>query len=347
MQENPKKGSKRLKILITTSAIVFVGALTTAIAIDMSVTKNAQRQALIVAAEAITQENAAAELADRQYSIELRAQTASMLSKAQAEEQKARDEAAEEERKKAEATKPVPAKPAVSGIFEAGAYGYTGSDKLSYWKNYNSDTIGYLHIPGTNISHAVVQNTSDVNYYTKRGYDKQASYYGVLWTNPDTNSSGSSSSMSPNTVIYGHNWTNYSSTPRIRSSADIMFGQLTSYHYANMCRSYPYFYYTTSAETMTFKIFATFYTDLSFNYIQTNGDMSYIINEAKARSRNKFDVDVNSSDKIITLSTCTRAYGSTSNQRFVVMGRLLRAGETISPVNVEYNPNHKQPSVWG
>ena len=71
-----------------------------------------------------------------------------------------------------------------------------------------------------------------------------------------------------------------------------------------------------------------------------------IISEARRRSRHSFDVDVNSSDKIVTLSTCTRAYGQTSNQRFVVMGRLLRPGESIGPVTVTSDPNHKQPSVW-
>ena len=86
-------------------------------------------------------------------------------------------------------------------------------------------------------------------------------------------------------------------------------------------------------------------TDLSFNYISTAGGQG-IIEEAKRRSRHKFNVDVNSSDKILTLSTCTRAYGQTSNQRFVVMARLLRPGESVTPYTITANPNHKQPNVW-
>ena len=85
---------------------------------------------------------------------------------------------------------------------------------------------------------------------------------------------------------------------------------------------------------------------ISFNYNVSEGNIGYIISEAKARSRHTFDVDVNSSDKILTLSTCTRAYGNTSNQRFVVMARLLRPGESIAPITVTSNPSHKQPSVW-
>ena len=94
------------------------------------------------------------------------------------------------------------------------------------------------------------------------------------------------------------------------------------------------------------KRFACFATELAFVYNVAEGDMNYIISEALRRSRHTFDVDVNASDKIVTLSTCTRAYGATSNQRFVVMGRVLRPGESIGPVTVTSNPNHKQPSVW-
>ncbi len=233
------------------------------------------------------------------------------------------------------------------GQFQASAYGYSGQDKISYWKGINPDVFAYLRIPGTNISHPVVQNTSDINYYLHRNIYGQYDTMGVLWTNTDTRSGGTSSDMSDNTVIYGHNWTNYSAQPAITRASDKMFGQLTSFHYENMCRSYPYFYYSTPFEEMTFKIFAVFYTELAFDYIRTDGNNDAIISEALRRSRHNFNVDVNGTDKIITLSTCTRAYGKTENQRFVVMGRLLRPGEKIEPVEVNYNPNHQQPNVWG
>ena len=71
----------------------------------------------------------------------------------------------------------------------------------------------------------------------------------------------------------------------------------------------------------------------------------YIINEAKARSLHDFAVDVNSSDKILTLSTCTRAYGQTSQQRFVVMARLMRPGETITEVSITPNTDFKRPQL--
>lgn len=237
--------------------------------------------------------------------------------------------------------------PSATGTFNAAAYGSSGAGNIAYWKSINNDVVGWLRIPGTNIDWPVVQNTQSVNYYTSLGYDKQYSKNGVIWTNPGTRTSSSASGLSSNTVIYGHNWTNYGASPRIGYSGDVMFAQLTAYHWLSMAQSYPYFYYSTAqGGVFPIKIFACFYTELAFAYNVTEGDMNYIINEARRRSRHSFDVDVNASDKIVTLSTCTRAYGATSNQRFVVMGRVLRPGETIGPVTVTSNPNHKQPSVW-
>ena len=127
-----------------------------------------------------------------------------------------------------------------------------------------------------------------------------------------------------------------------------MFGQLPSFHYLNFCKSTPYIHYSTGSEEMTWKVFAVFYTEESFNYITSDpgaSGLQYIINEAKARSLHDFAVDVNSSDKILTLSTCTRAYGKTNKQRFVVMARLMRPGETITEVNITPNPDFKRPQL--
>ena len=218
------------------------------------------------------------------------------------------------------------------------------SSQVRSWAARNSDIKAWIRVPGTNINYPVAHHP-DINYYLERGYDKQYSKMGVIWTNGGT-TFGGPSEISNNTVLYGHNWTNVSSNPRVASPNDTMFAQLTGYHHLSTVQRNPYIYYSTADADMTFKIFAVFYTELAFNYISPSGGQ-YIIDEARQRSRFNFDVDVNSSDKILTLSTCTRAYGQTSNQRFVVMARLLRPGETVSPYTITYNPNHRQPNVWG
>lgn len=235
------------------------------------------------------------------------------------------------------------AAPATAAFNQTSAGDYSALAR-QWRRTVNDDIRAWIRVPGTNINYAVCYHP-DVNYYTHRGYYKESSHMGVVWTNGNTKF-GTSSQISNNTVLYGHNWTNVSANPRIASPNDQMFAQLTGYHHLSTAQANPYIYYSTEDANMTFKIFACFYTEVGFNYISTSGGQN-IIDEAIRRSRHKFDVDVNSSDKILTLSTCTRAYGQTSNQRFVVMARLLRPGETVSPYSITSRPNHKQPNVWG
>ncbi len=57
-------------------------------------------------------------------------------------------------------------------------------------------------------------------------------------------------------------------------------------------------------------------------------------------------VSVNESDTLLTLSTCTRQLGSSSEQRFVVVARLLRDGETDSDaVKYAVNADAKEPKL--
>ena len=232
------------------------------------------------------------------------------------------------------------------GTFDPSTVGSSGKANIASWKAKNSDVVGWLRIPNTNINYPVVVGPDNL-YYSAKGYDKNYSYYGVIWADSDTKF-GNRNQISQNTVLYGHNWTNYTATPFITRASDIMFGQLPSFHYLNFCKSTPYIHYSTESEEMTWKVFAVFYTEESFNYIVSDpgaSGLQYIINEAKARSLHDFAVDVNSSDKILTLSTCTRAYGQTNQQRFVVMARLMRPGETITEVNITPNTDFKRPQL--
>ena len=87
-----------------------------------------------------------------------------------------------------------------------------------------------------------------------------------------------------------------------------------------------------------------FYTDINFYYIDENpADLTDLTDEAKSRSIFDFDVDVTSSDKILTLSTCTRVYGKRSDQRFVIMAKLMPAGAALKEVSVSKNKDFKEP----
>jgi sortase B len=235
----------------------------------------------------------------------------------------------------------------VPDSFDASVLGDSGFSNIANFKQINPDVKGWLSVPGTNINYPVLFNGDSVYYYLDKDIYKQKSKNAVIYADPYVKF-GSSSQISKNTVLYGHNWTNYSANPRIGDASDEMFAQLTAYHHLNVARAYPYIYYSTADQEMTWVIFAAFYTDVSFYYNIPDPDDAFyaqIISGAKARSRHNFDVDVNTSDKILTLSTCTRAYGSSDQQRFVVMARLLRPGETPKAVNVTANPNPVLPKL--
>lgn len=234
----------------------------------------------------------------------------------------------------------------VPAAFDPNSLGTSGKANIASYKQINSDVKGWLKVPGTNIDYPVLQSAAgyDPHYYLDKNIYRQSSRNGVIYAG----STCKFPSLSKNTVLFGHNWTNYSATPRIGNASDVMFAQLASYHYLNFAKAYPYVWFSTEEKEMKWVVFAAFYTDVSFNYIDpnpTDANHAAVISGAKARSRHIFDVDVNSSDKILTMSTCTRAYGKSDRQRFVVMARLLRDDETVKAINVTTNPNPVLPNL--
>jgi len=66
-----------------------------------------------------------------------------------------------------------------------------------------------------------------------------------------------------------------------------------------------------------------------------------MISEALKRSIHNYNVNVSTSDQILTLSTCTRVYGQRSDQRFVVMAKKVKAGTPSTTITS--HPNFKAP----
>lgn len=220
---------------------------------------------------------------------------------------------------------------------------------VEFKTNTNSDTVGWLKIPNTNIDYAVVQSLQDNNYYSALGYDKQYSKDGVLWAHYRS-TADSAADLSSNVTIFGHNWYNIYSPPRTLANAqsnDVMLGLLPSYEYLEFAQQNPFIYYSTLDKDMVWQVFAVYYTDVSneFPYIEptpTREEFQAVLAEAQAKSLHNFNVNVTTEDKVLTLSTCSRVKGNTDNQRFVVMAKLVEEGtpstEITSHTNVmQYN----------
>ena len=217
----------------------------------------------------------------------------------------------------------------------------------------NSDIKGWLKVDGTNINYGVVKTPSGkgIGYYEALGYDKKYSKNGVLWTNSTANF-GTSSSAAKNTVIFGHNWTNSWKYAYANRAKDVMFAQLVAFKNLDFAKKNQKITFGTEKEDMTYQIFAVFICNADkYNYVTANPTAKShqkVIDEARSLSFFDYDVDVDSNDKIITLSTCIDAYYKNgvrqTNQRLVIMGKLVKGDEASSSVTVTTNKDAKTPT---
>lgn len=259
-----------------------------------------------------------------------------------------------------------------SQVTIAGEGQSSGSTKVPYTtlkakvresQKVNQDVRGWFYVPGSNMSMPIVIG-KDNEYYINRTW-AGVNYPNNNWKNWETTSTyldyrvrlGSSwNKTSQNVVIYGHNWTNLKAPYDIGNYPQHkMFAQLASYNDIDYARKQPYVYFSTGEMEGVWKVFAVAYTEASpknfpFNTPNPSAQQfQTIVKEWEQRSIFDFDVDVNQNDQILTLSTCTRHYPNVhGDQRFVVVARRLRPGETDNdPVVVSVNQNVKQPSFAG
>ena len=117
-----------------------------------------------------------------------------------------------------------------------------------------------------------------------------------------------------NTVIYGHNLINKTA-----------FGSLSSLFTDKWFNNsnHKIIIYTLDGN-YTFEIFSVYYKEPESYYLNTNfssdNDYLFFLKSLKSRSIYDFNVELNSEDKIITLSTCT----DNNKGRKVVHAKLIR-----------------------
>lgn len=223
------------------------------------------------------------------------------------------------------------------------------TEKKSKYQSYidkNSDFVGYIKIDGTAVDYPVVQCNDDAFYLT-HNFDKQPEERGAIYMSSECDSS----LRDFNTVLYGHNWLDTT-----------MFSEVTKYENIDFYKEYPVIHFDTAYSDLQWKIFAVFITNADeneddgyiFNYIYPHlggENFSGYISEVNKRTLYKTGVDVNSSDKILTLSTCSRKMdiaGYRADARIVVAARLVRDGESsaVDTSKAEINPNPKYPQRY-
>ena len=190
-------------------------------------------------------------------------------------------------------------------------------DSLTAAIKVNRDTIAWLEVPGAQVSDSVLQYLDNI-YYERRDERKNYNVYGCYFMDYECPVS-TREVLAPNTVIYGHSAPNDDPDGK-------RFSKLFRYTDPEVAAANPCITLTTEDERMLWQIFAVFYTDTRFDYIQVHisGDrMKEIADRAKALSIYDYGIDITSEDKILTLSTCSDRDGDDGTHRFVIMARLM------------------------
>ncbi|HAT4214915.1 TPA: class B sortase [Clostridium perfringens] len=174
----------------------------------------------------------------------------------------------------------------------------------------NSDYMGWINIKNTPIDYPIVKGNNN-EFYLTRDFNKQYLATGSIFM--DYRNEGF---QDKNTVIYGHHMRDNS-----------MFGSLKKYKDLDYLRKNKYIYITTKDdERLIYEIFGVYVTssdDTESITIKFNSEeeFSKYIEEIYKKSIYDLDIEVKSTDKILTLSTCSYEF---KNARLIIHAKLIK-----------------------
>ncbi len=176
----------------------------------------------------------------------------------------------------------------------------------------NPDFIGWLYLDGTVINYPVVQG-EDNSYYLNHVFEGEQHKYGSIFMD----SRNHARFWDTNTVIYGH-----------RMNSGAMFGTLIEYKNQEYYDQHPVFMLYTKEQVYRLEIFAAYEVDakmenVPFNFATDEQYRAYL-DSAIAQSNIQTDVSVEVTDRIVTLSTCTK---TSQSKRFIVQAKLVAVSE--------------------
>lgn len=215
----------------------------------------------------------------------------------------------------------------------------------------NDDTVGWLRIEDTNIDHVILQ-TDNHDDYLRTNFHGDYYVGGSLFMDYRNNvTPGGASTLSKNTILYGH----YLQTQRG------MFSELDKYMDVEYYKEHPVIELSTLYSNYKWKIIGAFlaaYEEKDDNALFyywydnfTDEKTLGFANEVAFRSYfQNPSVDVQPTDKFLTLSTCSHELdvGGMVNARFVVVARLVRYGESeeVDVSTAVDNPDRRMPQLW-
>ena len=206
--------------------------------------------------------------------------------------------------------------------------------QLTYQKE-SFETVGWIQVQGTNIDYPIVfHEGGDSTYPVEVTSYAWLSNFEVGFHN--------------HMRVTGHNVFNLSSQPEYHSELFERFEELLGFVYYDFAKKNQYLKLTFKGKEYIYKIFAVDFMpmikrmDYPLLDDYTKEEMESVLDIIDEYNIYDYDVDVNSNDSILTLSTCTRFFGDGYPYEFKVIGRLLREDEKIRTYSVKKNKNYEK-----
>lgn len=188
-------------------------------------------------------------------------------------------------------------------------------------KEQNDEIYAWITVDDTNVDYPIVQNATDDEFYLKHSAENKSwSASGAVYTELIN----SKSFRDAVTLVYGHN-----------GYGDTMFTTLHRFSDEDFFNAHPYFYIYTPDRKLTYQVVSAFkYDDRhimnSFDFANLNEleeFQEYIQNPTSSLKnvRTELDKPINSSSKIVILSTCIT---NQKSSRYLICGVLTKDEKT-------------------
>lgn len=191
---------------------------------------------------------------------------------------------------------------------------------------------GWIKVQGTNIDYPVI--------YVDERVDINNAIDDFAWVVEEQET------LLDKTIILGHNIKNVSSNPLITAEDHNRFEQLMSFIYYDFAKENQYIQYTRDGKDYLYKIFAvSFEKAVDFNYSSKNiskKELKEYIETTIENSYFKYDVEVDENNKIITLVTCTRFFGNSTDYNFKIDAKLVEEDESTEKYSVKVKDSYKE-----
>ncbi len=175
--------------------------------------------------------------------------------------------------------------------------------KINYSKINNEDVVGWIIMNQNKINYPILKS-NDNNFYLTRDYNKKHNQSGSIFMDYRNNDF-----KDKNTVIYGHSMLDGTMFGSLREMFKKGYFDTKNNNYIKI--------YDLNSKEITYQIFSYYIIDTENYYITTTftteEQYKIFIDKITKRSYKKFNIKIDTTDQILTLSTC-----SSNNKRKVL-----------------------------